>query len=785
MSLSQGLSTLESYDQFMLWNYIYSKKTKKYEKVPVNPQRYPVDAHDPKHQMPYEQANRLAKTQELGLAFVLTDKDPFFCIDIDKCVDERYQFNALAQEIISLLPDVAVEISTSGTGLHVWGCFNSPLSEHKIVANGLEFYTRKRSIALTGNMVQGHIYQNYSRYLPIIIERYLKRTTPTIAANAEWTTTHRHGWSGPASDQDLIEVALRSRNAKAIFGDSASFRDLWTANVDVLAGLWPSVKDSDFDHNKADLSLCAHLAFYTGCNCERMDLLFRQSALTRSKWEDREDYRRNTILLAVTNTHQVYDKDYKKDKLKPKPVKAEINTKSIGGLRKGETFLDSEEQVVFFKGCVYIEGQHRVYCPDGLILKPDAFNVRYGGRTFKLDEYGKNITRKAFEAFTQNQVLQFPIANGLAFQPERPPGQIFHQENLKILNTYVPLNRNFKKGDVSKFFDFLSRLLPNEVDRTILVSYLAALLQYQGRKFRWAIIMQGVQGNGKSMIGTIIEYANGYRYTYRPDDKGLANNFNMWMSGKTLAVVDDVYIKNNYGVLNRLKWMIGNERGPIEPKGVDQATADIRINFFMTMNDKSGFPADENERRYAFMYTPQQGFADLERDGLTERYFKEFADWLKPDGFEAIAYYLTNFSIPNVYNPGTYALRAPMTTSMKEAVEHSRCNFQEAVLAAIEEEQPGFRCGWISSSALRQLSKDIRSRTSIKLYPKKLEQLGYIKCPLLVDGKASKAIVTAGIDVGRRPILYCHNSRVAEIKNASSSLTPTEQYEQAQSNILE
>jgi hypothetical protein len=67
---------------------------------------------------------------------------------------------------------------------------------------------------------------------------------------------------------------------------------------DILA-LWRGdTSDYDNDHSRADLALLRHLAFWTNYNEERIDRLFRQSGLSRQKWE-REDYRRMSLGKAL------------------------------------------------------------------------------------------------------------------------------------------------------------------------------------------------------------------------------------------------------------------------------------------------------------------------------------------------------------------------------------------------------------------------------------------------------------------------------------------------------
>jgi primase-polymerase (primpol)-like protein len=59
--------------------------------------------------------------------------------------------------------------------------------------------------------------------------------------------------------------------------------------------------------SEGDLALCNHLAFWTGRDPDRIDSLFRQSALFDEKWEGRDDYRESTISLAISGVKSVYD----------------------------------------------------------------------------------------------------------------------------------------------------------------------------------------------------------------------------------------------------------------------------------------------------------------------------------------------------------------------------------------------------------------------------------------------------------------------------------------------
>jgi hypothetical protein len=88
------------------------------------------------------------------------------------------------------------------------------------------------------------------------------------------------------TDDELIDRMLSARNGTAV-------KALWHGDTSAYEG----------NHSCADAALCAHLAFWTGGDAERMDRLFRISGLYREKW-DRLDYRERTIRKAIELTSQ-------------------------------------------------------------------------------------------------------------------------------------------------------------------------------------------------------------------------------------------------------------------------------------------------------------------------------------------------------------------------------------------------------------------------------------------------------------------------------------------------
>lgn len=73
-------------------------------------------------------------------------------------------------------------------------------------------------------------------------------------------------------------------------------------------------------------------------------------------------------------------------------------------MRQGMQFFGINQVMEHFAGCVYVADAHRILTPNGSMLKTEQFNSMYGGYTFAMDDSGEKTTRKAWEAFTENQV---------------------------------------------------------------------------------------------------------------------------------------------------------------------------------------------------------------------------------------------------------------------------------------------------------------------------------------------------------------------------------------------
>jgi hypothetical protein len=731
----------------MIWMLVHDPSKPKPQKVPIDPNTgRPADPHQ---QLNFSQAVEAAQRLNAQVGYHLTHNNPFFLVDIDECLVDGV-WNDTSRELISRFPGAAVEVSQSGTGLHIIGSYANIPVEHGCKSKLLhsEYYTHDRFIALTGTQVCGDVLTEHDLPLLALTQEYFPPKSHVLGA--EWTDTPRDGYTGPDDDDALIDRMLASVDVQAELGHRASLRHLWDADVEVLDRVFPSVSGDDFDHSSAEQSLCNKLAFWTGCNCERIERLFARSALVRDKWENREDYRASTILGAVSNCTSIYTSGPKLPDIY-EPASMDIQEITTSRL------LWADEQRLHFVGCVYVLDEHKLYTPRGDKLGPEQFSAIYGGYSYIMDANNKSKPEQnAFKTFTQSQYLEFPKVGKVCFRPLHPPRSIVVEEGIHMFNTYQPAPVSSIAGDHSPLIDLLTQWLPSERDRTILLSYMASLVQNPGVKFGWAPVIQGVEGCGKTLIIEMLERAVGRNYSHRPKASDVANHFNAYLEGRLLCTIDELKIdeKKREELMDFLYEIIGNDWIQAEGKGVNQKMIDCYANFILFTNHQGAVLKTRNDRRLAVFHLATQSAADLDARGLTEPYFRQLYEWANNGGYTHLVHFLQQYSIDPQFDPAGMATRAPLTTSTDEAVSVSLTRVQAEITTAIEEGIIGFRGGWISSVMCRDyLSTQGMRNVHPRVVTRNIKKLGYVPHPGLPnEGKLSVAVELP--DGGRRPRLY-------------------------------
>jgi primase-polymerase (primpol)-like protein len=722
-----------NYKQFILWKAVPDGT--KVNKLPVSPHTGIVsDAHNPANWASYDEARQAADRFGCGVAFVFTEADPFFFIDLDNQLQADGTWSELAIKVCNLFAGCAVEVSQSGRGLHIFGTGKAAQRSYKRADIGLEVYTSKRFVALT-SIVRGEARCSAQFELDSLLGEYFASNDGHKLSEepGEWTEGPCAEWSGPDDDEELIRRLMASKSSG--IAKRATVQELWEGDPTVMAKYYPD-SGREYDANRADAALCAHLAFWTGKDCERMDRLMRMSGLARDKWLDRSDYRVRTILRAVGGCREVYRQR----------VEAVASTaQAVGG------FMGVGEQLEHFDGCVYIRDMDRVFVPDGAQLKASQFKAMYGGHTFAMDAVNGKVTTDAWKVFTESQAHRFAKAQTIRFRPAEEPGSIRSEGGVTTVNTYVPVVTPRRKGDAGPFVGHIAKLFPDESDRAIIIAYMAAVVQFPGVKFQWCPLIQGCEGNGKTLLIRCLVEAVGQKYCHLPDSRDLGNKFNAWILNKVFVGVEEVFLPDQREIHESLKVLVTNDRMGIQQKGLDQFTGDNRANFFMCSNHKDGIRKSQLDRRFAVMYTAQQHGGDMERDGMNGNYFPRLYDWLNSGGYAIVNDYLRSYSIPESLNPAGACHRAPTTSSTVEAIGLSLGPIEQDILEAVDSERPGFKGGWLSSHAFSNLLGHSGRKLTHSKRNELLYAMGFVRHPGLNGGRVGATVAAEG---GGRPILY-------------------------------
>lgn len=778
--LPRAFHALAAHRRFIVYKLVPSStRPGKTDKYPIDPRTGNVaSAFDPNNWLTPDEAITHAARFGTGhgVGFAFTADCGLWFLDIDNCLQADNTWSPLAVSLCTLLNGTAVEISQSGKGLHIIGTGTPPPHSCKNVSLGLEFYHTDRFVALTGTGVQGDAAFNATHLLPSLVATYFVSSgVDDIPLN--WSSGPDPEWRGPTEDDKLIDRALRSKSAATVFGNRASFADLWHGDEVELAKAYPSSTGDVYDRSSADAALAQHLAFWTGNDCERILRLMNKSALVRDKWE-RVQYMTDTIGKAVNRQTDILQD--KQVELVTYDQQGAAVTSSKPVITTGATLCHIDMQIELFTGCIYVRDQHRALVPGGAMLKPDQFRVMYGGFSFPMDPGNERQTRNAWEAFTESQAFKSARADSSCFRPDLNPGDIIRVDGQSLVNTYWPINTPRMKGDVTPFTNHLIKLLPNPRDLTILISYMAACVQHKGIKFQWAPLIQGVEGNGKTLLTRCVAFAIGQRYSHLPKASKIAAQFNSWMEGRIFIGVEDVYVPHSQqDILEELKPMITGERQEVERKGIDQATLWICCNFMLNCNNKAALRKSRNDRRLAPFYTAQQEADDLRRDGMSGDYFPKLYAWLRNGGYEIVNEFLSTYDIPPEFNPANGHI-APLTSSTEEAIEYGLGRAEQEILEAIEREEVGFRGGWVSSMFIDKLLERIRADSRIPPNKRRdmMLNLGYDWHPALKDGRVNNSTFPDG----GKPRLFIRKDN-ATLRAITNPAEISRAYAAAQNNI--
>ena len=307
--MSNVLGRMRNIPQWFLWRLTWDEVKKKYDKKPcaLDGSQYNIDHSLPSNWHSHAVASSAllglqalhqpGAAQTYALGFYLTAECGLWFFDLDNAVVDGAVV-PLAAELVQRFPGALVEWSSSNRGIHVIG--SGAVPEHRtkppkhikerIAPLELEFYNHGRGIAFGFQLDSAHGSADTIHDCRSLVTEYFQPDAKLGTGGSQ----RRAEWNGPEDDDALIERFMRSnQSAASLFGGKVSLQQLWRGECEHT--------------NDNDMSLAAHLAFWTGCDGDRIERLMRRSGLVRDKWDTHRTYLRElTIEKACASCESVY-----------------------------------------------------------------------------------------------------------------------------------------------------------------------------------------------------------------------------------------------------------------------------------------------------------------------------------------------------------------------------------------------------------------------------------------------------------------------------------------------
>lgn len=320
---------------------------------------------------------------------------------------------------------------------------------------------------------------------------------------------------------------------------------------------------------------------------------------------------------------------------------AEIRTE-----KRHEKMFGNADLPEWSRGWVWVTDDDKFYRKDtDEWLTMQSFNAKYNREVGSDgDDFGKTASWVALED------LRLPTVTRGKYAPMRVPGRringvevtdlVFEEDGVMYVNTFrpssVPVAADFVDEAGQRAVQVVVRhvnLLAGGRQRVadILLSWVAFNVQWMGMKIRWAPLIKGIEGDGKSFLGTLMASLLGRSNVRDVSPTVLGTDFTGWAEGACVAVLEEIKLTghNRYDILNALKPFLTNTSVEIHRKGRDPYGAENTQNYIAFTNHADALPLSDTDRRWMVLHTPYSTIEEFNRilreiSGFeTDAYFNE------------------------------------------------------------------------------------------------------------------------------------------------------------------
>lgn len=280
------------------------------------------------------------------------------------------------------------------------------------------------------------------------------------------------------------------------------------------------------------------------------------------------------------------------------------------------------------------------------------------------------------------------------------PGQddVFYAEDGVFANTYRDIELDYDPAkklprdvkNVERVMAHVIHLLEKEEEQRLFVDWLSWIVQNPGRHVNWSILLQGVEGDGKSFFAEMMRAIMGVGNVTMLNAHIFESDFTDWTVGQCLSCVEEVRIvkaQNKYEVINRIKPFITNNFIEVHPKGKAIYNAKNTTSYLLFSNFKDALPLDDDGRRFCVLFSRWQRKAALEAftDENPDYYTRLYRAIEESAG--AIRHWLMNHEQSDDFKP---LGNAPATAAKAFMIKQAKPEFIQVLDEIIAEDESLF-----------------------------------------------------------------------------------------------
>lgn len=267
---------------------------------------------------------------------------------------------------------------------------------------------------------------------------------------------------------------------------------------------------------------------------------------------------------------------------------------------------------------VYITNTDKFFRPDSEeTLTMQGFNARFN-RELPCDESGSIALNASWTVLNEMGLMTVTKSLYLPWAPA-----IFTQAGVQCVNTYRPSTAPTPVDTLTPaHWVLINRVVRHidliaggrkEVVQTML-DWIAHNVQNPGVKVRWAPLIKGVEGDGKTILSSLVACIMGRANVRNIGPKVLGTDFTGWAEGAAVGVLEEMRLTGHsrYDIANALKPFITNDSIEVHSKGKDTREVINTMNYIAFTNYVDALPLTDTDRRWWTIFSPFSSIAEME-----------------------------------------------------------------------------------------------------------------------------------------------------------------------------